>query len=146
MAGVTTWDGGATTWDAGLTLWDGATADSSGGGYPSKKRLDWFWPGSKDDPIHEQIEREINNALATKTEAPAASKQPDAKPVESDADYWMQVSALLAQFNTHINAVTPVLPEILAAQSRIEQKKALFVLNRALQALQIIFMMEQDER
>lgn len=106
----------------------------------------WFWPGSKDDPIHEQIEREINNALATKTEAPSASKQPDAKPVESDADYWMQVSALLAQFNTHINAVTPVLPEILAAQSRIEQKKALVVLNRALQALQIIFMLEQDER
>lgn len=144
MATGFVWD--SWTWDAADTFWDTAVSTSTGGGYPSKRRLDWFWPGSKDDPIHERIEREINDALKAKAEKPVASKEPEAKPVESDADYWMQVSALLAQFNTHINAVTPVLPEILAAQSRIEQKRALVVLNRALQALQIIFMLEQDER
>lgn len=109
-----------------------------------RRRLDWFWPGSKEDPIHEQIEREINASLRAPEKRP--EKQEEAQPERDDSQYWLQVSLLLAQFKTHANALQPILPQLIAADNRAKQKQALEVLQRSLRSMQIIFLMEQDER
>lgn len=137
---ATTWDS-AITWDAVGVFWDdGAIAPPTPGG----AYRDWHWPGSKDDPIHEQIEREINQSL--KKAKPQAREKPALEAPRSDAEYWRTVSLKLAQFKTHANAVAPILPTLLAAQTRIDQKNAIALLNRALRALQVIIMIEEDER
>lgn len=109
------------------------------------RKLDWFWPGSKDDPIHEQIEREINESLRKPEKRVEPAKQ-EAPPERDDSQYWLQVSLLLAQFKAHANALQPILPQLVAADTRAKQKQALEVLQRSLRALQVILLMEQDER